>query len=147
MVGLSTGHYGTDSLHYLMATGLWMDLGDVLTAYRTVADRLRLLLKGVRAGRVTLTPDELAAEMTALESRRLSELSGQPLREMADNLLHRSWRPTTSTVAFTWAWTTGQDGRQTINFIESGDLRESVFEVIGETVDQIVDLARRLTAG
>ena len=130
-----------------MATGLWMDLGDVLTAYRTVADRLRLLLNGVRAGRVPLTPDEFAAETTALESRRLPELSGQPLREMADNLLHRSWHPTTSKVAFTWAWTTEPDGRQTVNFTEIGNLRESVFEVIGETVDQIVDLVRRLTAG
>lgn len=40
VVGLLTGQYGSDSLNYLMATGLWMDLGDVLTACRTVADRL-----------------------------------------------------------------------------------------------------------
>lgn len=97
-------------------------------------------------GGVPLTPEEFAAEMIALEGRRLPELSGQPLREMADNLLHRSWHPTTSNVAFTWAWTTGQDGRQTINFTESGDLRKSVFEVIGDAVDQIVDLVGRLTA-
>ena len=41
VVGLLTGQYGTDSLTYLMATGLRMDLGDALTAYRTLADPRR----------------------------------------------------------------------------------------------------------
>jgi hypothetical protein len=34
-----TGPY-PDSLDYMIAMSLWMDLGDVLVAYRTIMDRL-----------------------------------------------------------------------------------------------------------
>jgi hypothetical protein len=132
------------SLQYLLATGLWMDLGEVLAAYRTLQDRFGHLRRLVRrAG--PLTEQDFHAEKAALEARRLPELGTQPIRQLATNVLHHYWHPTTPGVEIAWAWT-GKEGEQTVNFTETGDLRESLFTVIGETVDQVVSLVRRLTA-
>lgn len=87
---------------------------------------------------------ELAAEVAALEVRRLPELSGRPIRRLADNLLHQDWHPTTPGVAFAWAWT-GEAGERTVNFTEQGNLRKSLFSVVGDAVDQVVALVQRLT--
>ena len=140
-----TGPLGTEALEHLLAAGLWMDLDDTLTAYRALADRLRLLLNGVRAGRVPLTQDEFAGELAALEARRLPELGNRPIREMADNLLHTSWHPVAADVNLSWVWS-GEEGQRVVNFTMDGNLRESLFSVVGETVDQVVALVGRVTA-
>ena len=132
------------SLHYLLGTGLWMDLGEVLTAYRALVDRLRRVLDAVRAGRLPLTEEEYAAELAALDGRRLPELGDRSIRKMVDNLLHEAWHPTTPGVAFDWAWS-GDEGQRKVNFTDEGDLRESLFQLMSETVDQIVALVQRLT--
>lgn len=142
---LLSGPHGANSLQVLLATGLWMDLGEVLTAYRTLEDRLGHLLQAVRAGRVPLTKDEFAAQVAALEARRLPELGNQPIRELATNLLHHYWHPTTPGVNITLAWS-GEDGGRKVNFTGQGDLRESLFTVVGETGDQVVSLVQRVAA-
>lgn len=138
-----SGPYGANSLGYLLATGLWMDLGEVLTAYRTLQDRFGHLRRMVRSAG-PLTEQDFQTEKAALDARRLPELGTQPIRQLAVNVLHHYWHPTTPGVAFAWAWT-GKPGKRTVNFTEQGDLRESLFSVVGETVDQVVALVQRLT--
>ena len=133
------------SLQYLLATGLWMDLGEVLAAYRTLQDRFGHLRRMVRGNAGPLTEQDFQAEKAALEARRLPELGTQPIRQLATNVLHHFWHPTTPGVEFAWAWT-GKEGERTVNFTEHGDLRGSLFTVVGETVDQVVSLVQRLTA-
>jgi len=140
-----SGSYGPKSLEYLLATSLWMDLGEVLTAYRTLQMRLGHLLQAVRGRRIPLTRPEFDAEVATLEVRRLPELGNRPIRELANNLLHQDWHPTTRGVAFAWAWS-GKEGDRKVNFTEEGDLRESLFAVVGHTVDQIASLVQRVTA-
>jgi hypothetical protein len=141
---LLSGPYGPKSLEYLLATGLWMDLSEVLTAYRTLQMRLGHLRRSARGGRLPVTPQEIDSQISRLDARRLPELGRRPIRELANNLLHQDWHPTAPGVDFGWVWS-GNEGERKVNFTEEGDLRESLFTVIEETVEQIRTLVVRLT--
>jgi hypothetical protein len=62
VMALLTGPY-QDSLDYLLGMSLWMDLGDVLVAYRTIAERLKRLKR--------LGETELTEEAAQLVTRRI----------------------------------------------------------------------------
>jgi hypothetical protein len=74
-----TGPY-KDSLDYLIAASLWMDLGDVLVWYRAIVDRLGHLIGSARKGRVLVTESEIRHQLNVLNGRKLPELSSKSVR-------------------------------------------------------------------
>lgn len=91
MVHLSGGHQ--DSLNYLLAQSLWLDLGDVLTAYRVICDRFKSLTGSKRRGTLKEESDRIKAEHETLKQRTLPALSAEPVVILANNVLHQSWHP------------------------------------------------------
>lgn len=133
-----TGPY-EHSLDYLLGMSLWMDLGDVLVAYRTIAERLKRL-KERRIVRRSATPwsaDDVDREVQMLQDRRLPDLSSEPVTILAGTILHDTWDPSVGlTVAFKLYWK-GSDP-QTLDFAE-GDFRGGLATLVDETLKQVSD--------
>jgi hypothetical protein len=99
----------------------WMDLGDVLVAYRTIMDRLRRLRAPARRKNPAWAEADIEWQLAALEARRLPELSTDSMRVLADTILHLTWHPNKdSSLAFQLYWK--GINSETLDFAE-GDLR------------------------
>ena len=127
-----TGRY-EGSLWYLLATSLWMDLGEVLGAYRTLRNRVRSLK------RASSDPSAVERLASHLEAGRLPELSSESVIDMADHILHTTWDPGGSPGRdLQLAWK-GSDPK-TVDFVE-GDLRglaEDTINQVGAFIDDAV---------
>ena len=131
-----TGPY-EHSLDYLLGMSLWMDLGDVLVAYRTIAKRLERLGEGriVRRSATPWSAGDVDREVRILQDRRLPDLSSKPVTILAGTILHDTWDPSVGlTVAFQLYWK-GSDP-QTLDFAE-GDFRDALATLVDETVKQV----------
>lgn len=93
IMALLTGPY-EQSLEYLMTMSLWMDLGEVLAAYRTVVDRFAQLKGPARRGRLPVAQDVVEEELSVLRGRQLPALSAEPVSRLANRVLHEAWHPT-----------------------------------------------------
>ena len=136
VMALLTGPY-EHSLDYLLGMSLWMDLGDVLVAYRTIADRLKRLKEGriVRRSATPWSAGDVDREVRILQDRRLPDLSSEPVTILAGTILHDTWDPRVGlTVAFQLYWK-GSDP-QTLDFAE-GDFRDALATLVDETVKQV----------
>lgn len=81
------------SLEYLLGASLWLDLGEVIAHFRTVADRFSYLKGPARRDHL---PADLAAvevELLWLKSRALPALGEIPVTELANRVLHEAWHP------------------------------------------------------
>jgi hypothetical protein len=131
-----TGAY-EDSLDYLLGMGLWMDLGDVLVAYRTIVKRLERLGQRpiVRRSSTPWTADDIDREVRTLMGRTLPELSSQPVTILAGTILHDTWDPNVElSLAFNIYWK-GSDP-STLDFAE-GDFRAELSTLVDETLEQV----------
>jgi hypothetical protein len=126
-----------DSLDYLIGMSLWMDLGDVLVAYRTIMDRFGHLRTPARRQSPPWPKTDVDRELATLESRRLPELSSDSMRVLAATILHLTWHPNKdSTLAFQLYWK-GADPKA-LDFAE-GDLRGSLDMLVAETLEQVYE--------
>lgn len=136
VMAMLTGPY-EGSLDYLLGMGLWMDLGDVFVAYRTVAKRLGRLGER-RIARRSATPWSAAdvdREVRAFQDRRLPELGADPVTVMAGTILHNTWDPSVElSLAFRIYWKNSNP--ETLDFAE-GDFREALAKLVDETVEQV----------
>jgi hypothetical protein len=130
-----TGPY-EDSLDYLIAASLWMDLGDVLVWYRAIADRLGHLKGSARQGRVLVTESEIRYQLDVLDGRMLPELSSERVRDLADNLLHHSWHPSRASGRLSIDLYWKGDDPKTVDFAQA-DFRSRLKALIEETIEQI----------
>jgi hypothetical protein len=130
-----TGPY-EDSLDYLIAASLWMDLGDILVWYRAIADRLAHLKGSARQARVLVKESEIRHQLDVLDRRRLPELSSERIRVLADNLLHHSWHPSraSSRLSIDLYWK--GDDPKTVDFAQA-DFRLRLKAFVDETIEQI----------
>jgi hypothetical protein len=131
-----TGPY-EHSLDYLLGMSLWMDLGDVLVAYRTIAKRLKRLKEGriVRRSATRWSDADVDREVRILQDRRLPDLSNEPVTILAGTILHDTWDPSVGlTAAFQLYWKGSKP--QTLDFAE-GDFREALATLVDETVEQV----------
>jgi hypothetical protein len=131
-----SGPYGS-SLEYLLGMSLWMDLGDVLVAYRTIAKRLERLRERQIARR-SATPwsaADIDREIRILEARTLPELSTEPMTILAGTILHDTWDPSKGlTLAFRLYWKGSNPAA--LDFAE-GDFRGALATLFDETVEQV----------
>jgi hypothetical protein len=136
VMALLTGPY-QDSLDYLLGMSLWMDLGDVLVAYRTIAERLKRLKRlGERRIATLWSAADLDREVRALQDRKLPDLSSKPVTILANTILHDTWDPRVGlTVAFQLYWK-GSDPL-TLDFAE-GDFLEALATLVDETVKRVI---------
>jgi hypothetical protein len=129
-----TGPY-QDSLDYLLGMSLWMDLGDVLVAYRTIMDRFGLLKTPARRKSPAWSVADVDRERATLEARRLPELSTDSMRELAVTILHVTWHPDREpSLAFRLYWK--GDDRKTLDFAED-NLRGRLHTLVEETLKQV----------
>jgi hypothetical protein len=136
MMQVLTGPY-PDSLDYLIGMSLWMDLDDVLVAYRTIMDRFRLLKTPARRQSPPWPKADVDRELAILETRRLPELSADSMRELADAILHLRWHPNREpTLAFQLYWK--GDDPKTLDFAE-GDFRGRLNTLVEETLKQVYE--------
>ena len=101
VMALMSGPYGHRSLDYALGQSLWLDLADVLVWYRAVIDRLCWLKQAARRGRIALSVPELEHELSTADARVITEFGRKRVRDLADNLLHESWHPTTPDIPLT----------------------------------------------
>ena len=126
-----------DSLDYLIGMSLWMDLGDVLVAYRTIMDRFGHLRTTARGKSPALPKADVDRELTTLEARRLPELSSDSMRDLAGAILHLTWHPNKEpTLTFQLYWK-GYDPK-TLDFAE-GDLRGRLNTLVEETLKRVYE--------
>lgn len=123
------------SLDYLLGMSLWMDLGEVLTSYRTIVDRFSHLRRSARRGRLSVPVTDINRELDILEARTLPALSSEPLEVLANRILHEAWHPGASQgLAFELYWK--GDADSTVDFAE-GDLRGELCTVAEQTLQQV----------
>lgn len=137
MMTVLSGAY-FDSLERLLTTSLWMDLGDVLIAYRTLTERVK------KCKRHVLTPQEIASQVKTLQQRRLPLLSDEPVTLVAGHILHASWDPVGQqplTVQIVWKPTEPP----TVDFAE-GPFLESLADLVADTRQQVADFLARALA-
>ena len=133
---LLTGPY-EDSLDYLIGMSLWMDLGDVLVAYRTIMDRFGHLRTTARGKSPAWPKADVDRERAILEARRLPELSTASMRELAVTIAHLTWHPNKeSTLDFRLYWK--GTNPETLDFAE-GDFRRSLNTLVEETLKQVYE--------
>jgi hypothetical protein len=135
---LLTGPY-PDSLDYLIGMSLWMDLGDVLVAYRTIMDRFGLLRNPARRKSPAWPEADVDRELATLEARGLPELSTDSMRKLARAILHLRWHPNKEPepkLAFKLHWK--GDDLKTLDFTE-GDFRGRLNTLVEETLKQVYD--------
>jgi hypothetical protein len=131
-----TGPY-QDSLDYLLAMSLWMDLGDVLVAYRTIMDRFGHLRNAARGKSPAWPKADVDRELAILEARRIPELSIDSMRDLAAAILHLTWHPNKdATLAVQLYWK--GDEPMTLDFAE-GDLRGRLNTLVEETLEQVCE--------
>ncbi len=136
-----TGPY-ENSLGYLLAASLWMDLGEMVVWYRAIADRLGHLKGSARQGRVSVTEADISQQLDVLDARTLPALSNKPLRYLAKNILHFSWHPSRAgdlSIDLYWKG----DGPKTVDFAEA-DLRGQLKALIEETIEQVSNLIHNI---
>lgn len=130
-----TGPY-EQSLEYLLTMSLWMDLGEVLAAYRTVVDRFAHLRGPARRGRLPVALDVVEDELAVLRGRKLSALSDEPMTRLANRVLHEAWHPTADdALALEIHWKQ-RDGGDFIDFA-NGDVRDELLSLAEDTLKQI----------
>src|SRR6266851_10510769 len=140
-VAFLTGPYG-ESLDYLVATSLWMDLADVLVSYRTLVNRLGHLRGHIRRRFISMDMSDFDSQFDSLNNKALPEISGDTVRRLADRLVHESWHPGgTSELTFRLYWK--GDNQQTVDFAES-NAREALDSLIEDTTMQLRDFIRRI---
>lgn len=81
------------SLESSFGASLWIDLGEVVTHFRTVVDRFGHLRRPARRKQLPASVSAIDAEMDWLKSLSLPALSGGPVTRLADNVLHEAWHP------------------------------------------------------
>lgn len=134
-----------DSLEYLVGASLWLDLGDVLVAYRTVVDRFRYLRGPARRGSLKPHFDRVTSNLDTLEQRRVPALSPDPLTLLANTVLHESWHPSTSReLAFELYWK--GEGTMEVDFSE-GPVMDQLGAQIEETANQLDDFFNAVLGG
>ncbi len=131
------------SLEYALGQSLWLDLADVLVWYRAFIDRLGHLKNAVRRGRIPLSRSELEQELSTADARAIREFGSKRVRDLADNLLHDSWHPTTPGTGFDLYWRQ-VEGRSVVAFTEEGDVMESLFTVVSEAIAQVESVINRI---
>jgi hypothetical protein len=124
---LLSGRYN-DSLERLLYTSLWMDLGDVFVAYRTIAKRVQC------CKRHPFSDAEIKQEIDVFEGRRLPELSATRMTRLAGRILHTTWDPRDRRELAIQIYWKGPNG-ETLDFAE-GDFRGSLSALVDETLDQ-----------
>lgn len=143
IMALLTGPYER-SLEYLLTMSLWMDLGDVLAAYRTIVDRFTHLRGSARRQRLSMSPAELEREITILQNRRLPSLSNEPLMILANRILHQAWHPTEDdALALEIHWK-GSAEEPVIDFA-SGDVRGELLSLVEGTSGQVNEFVAAAT--
>jgi hypothetical protein len=125
-----TGPYQA-SLDYLLVQSLWMDLGDVFVAYRTIRHRFRLLEGPVRREQPPWSKADLEREIARLKARTLPELNPKPVTELADEVLHEKWQPGgAQTLESLIYWKGVGTGNETLDFAQA-DFRGSLARLVG----------------
>lgn len=81
------------SLDYLIGASLWLDLGELVTHYRTVVDRFRLLTGPARRHRLPADVATVEMELEQLMARSLPALGSDPIIRLAGRVLHEAWHP------------------------------------------------------
>jgi hypothetical protein len=144
---LLTGPY-EDSLEYLLGMSLWMDLGDVLVAYRTIAERFGHLRRPARRKRIPIVVADIEREIGILKARTLPELSPEPVTKLANSILHETWHPNgPRTLAFELYWK-GTHG-ESLDFAVAdfrGSLKALVEQTLRQTYEFVLDVLQRHTA-
>jgi hypothetical protein len=126
------------SLDYLIGMSLWMDLGDVLVAYRTLMDRFGHLKDPAKGMNPAWAGAAVERELAALEARRLPELSTDSMRKLAVTIVHHAWHPNRdSALDFQLYWK--GTNPETLDFAAEGDLRGSLKTLVEETLRQIYE--------
>jgi hypothetical protein len=86
-----------ESLQLLLGASLWLDLGEVIAHYRTVADRFAHLKGATRRGLIPAEAATVEGELHWLRSQSLPALANAPVTKLADRVLHEAWHPAGST--------------------------------------------------
>ena len=143
VMAILSGPYGQQSLHYQLGLSLWMDLNDALIWYRCIPERLANLKTAARSGQTAITETEIEDELSVLRSRTVPEFNSQKIVQLSNNLLHRSWHPTIAKdTSFTLVWK--GDDRGTVDFVEAGNVRDSLHQTLVEVVEQVLAFCRRV---
>lgn len=136
VLAMLTGPY-PQSLDYLVAMGLWMDLGDVLAAYRTIPMRLKHLTARplLRAQSTKWTKADIDQQVDLFRARTIPALGAEPVMEMANTILHHTWEPSAQrdlSVQLHWKGA----GHQIVDFAQD-DVREALTKLVEETLEQV----------
>lgn len=139
-----TGPYKI-SLDHLLATSLWMDLAEVLVCYRTVIERIGKLKGPARRCRLSVTTSEIDQLVDQLNREVITQMSAEPVRELANTVLHHSWHPdrTGRKVDLTLAFL-GQRPNIEVDFTQGG-FRDALHQLVVRTVEDTVALVERAT--
>jgi hypothetical protein len=133
----------SNSLDYLIAMGLWMDLGDVLVAYRTIPERLRKAMTSravLRDPSTKWTKADVDQQLAILQGRTLPGLGSEPVTRMAGTILHHSWDPSAQpSQSLILAWK--GPNNETVDFAED-DVREALTTLVDDTLDQVYGFIR-----
>jgi hypothetical protein len=137
-----TGPYAI-SLDHLLATSLWMDLSDVLVWYRTIAERLGHLKRPARRGLIAVPEPDVQALVSQLNAELLPLLSSEPVRNLANTVLHQSWHPNgAGGLALTLSFT-GSPPDVVVDFVPGG-FWDSLTDLVVRTVEDSTSLIERL---
>jgi hypothetical protein len=115
---------------------LWMDLGDVLISYRTIAERFGHLKRPARRRRLPVTVTEVERQIGILKTREWPELSGEPITRLADRILHETWHPDTSSLGFELDW---KKHSSRVSRLWGGDFRGSLQSPVEDTFRQVYE--------
>jgi hypothetical protein len=131
-----TGPY-EDSLDYLLGMYLWMDLADVLVSYRTIVERFGHLRRPARRKRIPIPVTDIEREINVLRVRKLPEISGEPVTNLANTILHEAWHPSGArSLAFGLYWK--GTNPMTLDFAEA-DFRGALDALVEMTIKQICE--------
>ncbi len=145
VMALLTGPYER-SLDYLLTMSLWLDLGEVLAAYRTVVDRFALLKGPARRGQLPVLLTDVEAELSVLREGRLPSLSEQPVTDLANRILHEAWHPTEDDALALGIYWKQREGTHIVDF-GTGDVRGELLTLAERTVKQVNQFIMMATKG
>jgi hypothetical protein len=137
VMGELTGPY-ENSLDYLLGMGLWMDLGDVLVAYRTICKRIDKVLRqgGVlRRATTKWTRQDVDDQVAMMQARTLQGLGADKVTIMASTVLHHTWEPSAQRDMGLQVYWKGPN-HQTVDFA-ADDVREALTKLVEETLEQV----------
>lgn len=145
IMGLLTGPHER-SLEYLLTMSLWMDLGEFLSAYRTVTDRFAHLKGPARRGHLPVTQGVVEAELSELQGRVVLALSTEPVAKLANRVLHEAWHPTGEDALRLEIHWKERDGDPFVDFAIT-DVRDELLTMTENTLSQVRDFINLVIDG